>query len=89
MPLLRIGFAIMMILLGGLGIVLGATIAGFSLPGGSIAISVPDAGRMVTHTVLRAVEPGRYWGTLAMVAGAPALLGLLAAFLGWRMLSRA
>ena len=84
MPFLRIGVAIMMVVLGAAGVLMGAAVVVSALRTGEISYLKATAVPGKAVTVSREADGGEFWKLLALLGLAPAVLGAAAAIWGWR-----
>lgn len=84
MSFLRVGVAIMMVVLGAAGVLMGAAVTVSALRTGEISYSTATAARGKSVTLSREADGTQFWKLFAMLGLAPAVLGAAAATWGWR-----
>lgn len=88
MTMWQAGMAVAMVLIGGIAALLGGVVLLSSLSSGSIALSYGAGSTAVAETVTHAGDPSRFMYLVALLGGAPFVLGGLAAWWGMRRLRR-
>ena len=88
MAIFRMGFHAGLVLIGAIAVFVGLAVAGIALKDGSLTYSYLVDGQRVAQTIARAANADRYWQMLMLWGGIPILLGALAAWHGWRQLTR-
>lgn len=84
MPFLRVGVAIMMVVLGAAGVLMGAAVSVSALRSGEISYSKATAVPGKAVTVSREADSAEFWKLFALLGLAPTVLGAAAAMWGWR-----
>ena len=88
MAMLRAGLAIGSIIIGAIAAFLGVVLMVSALKSGSIQFSYSTGGDVVSETASRATDAVRYWRLVGLLGVAPAILGILAAWWGWRTINK-
>ena len=88
MPLLRIVFLAGVVLLGAVGVFLGAIVMLTGWHAGAISLSYMQDGKAVSETVSRAADGARFWRLFLAMGAAPVVIGLAALIFGVRALRR-
>lgn len=86
MGLFKIAFFIMLALLAGIGVFIGAVMILTSLQNGAVSLSYTVDGRAMTETITRAGDSARFWRLLTMMGFAPVVIGSAALWYSVRYL---
>ena len=88
MSMLRAGLTAGLMVIGAVSALLGAVIMLSALKTGAINISYGTGANAVAETVTQAADAARYWRLFAGLGVAPLVAGSVAAWWGWRTISR-
>ena len=88
MTMLRIAVLIMCILFGGVGALFGVATTLGMLRSGEVSYTSPSNGTATTRTATREQQPNEFWRLFVFLGLVPLVGGSVAAWYGWRAISR-
>ena len=87
MPIFRAGLAVLAMFIGGIAALLGTIMIVSALSTGAVQFSYGAGARAMTETVTQATDSARYWRLVTGLGFAPAILGAISAWWGWRAIN--
>jgi hypothetical protein len=85
MNVVRLAVGVGLMGLGGVAIFMGAVVLMTTLSSGKVTYSMIRDGQSVTTSIEKSTDANAYWSTLGWTGALPAILGLVAVFVGRRV----
>ena len=86
MIMLRLAFAVLVLLLGVVGMLMGSAVSVSALREGRITTIYSQQGAIKQSSISRATDPDAYWRSFALLGALPLIAGVIFAAGAWRSL---